>query len=64
MLQLTCAAVDAELEEAVPFDEERPLLRKEGLEGAEVEDRRIGLDLAEVGIDRAGERQVRTPPPP
>ena len=49
----------AEAEDVQPFGEERPLLRIERLELAEVDDGRIDLDLAEVGIDRAGEREAR-----
>ncbi|MCA9764609.1 MAG: dihydrodipicolinate synthase family protein, partial [Gemmatimonadetes bacterium] len=33
------------------LDEERPLLGERDLEGVEVDDRRIGLDLAEVGVE-------------
>ena len=46
------------LERARPFDEERPPLREERLERVEVDDRRIGFDLAEVGIRRGREREA------
>ena len=36
-----------------------PLLGEERLGGREVDLRRVGLDLAEVGIDRRVEREVR-----
>ena len=49
----------AEAEDVQPFGEERPLLRIERLELAEVDDGRIDFDLAEVGIDRAGQREAR-----
>jgi len=42
-----------------PLHEERSLLPEKRLERREVEHRRIGLDLAEVRIDRGVERQVR-----
>ena len=41
------------------FREERSLLRKKRFELTEIHDRRIDFDLAKVGIDRPGERQVR-----
>ena len=47
------------LEHLRAFGEERPLLRKERLELAEVHHRRIDFDLPEIGIDRAGQREVR-----
>ena len=42
-----------------PFDEERPALGEERLEGVEVDDRRVGLHLAEVGIDGGRQRERR-----
>ena len=50
-------AVHVEAEGAGALDEERPPLGEERLERVEVHDRRIGFDLAEVGIDRRGQRQ-------
>src|SRR5438067_12190512 len=49
----------AEAEDLESFGEERPLLRIERLELCEVDDRGIDLDLPEIGIQRAGERQRR-----
>jgi hypothetical protein len=54
---LAVAAVEAEVEGAGAFDEERPPLGEEGFERGQVDDRRIGFDLAEVRIDRRGQRQ-------
>ena len=51
-------AVDVELEDAGAFDEERAPFGKERLERGKIDDRRIGFDLAEVGVDRAGQRQA------
>ena len=51
-------AVDVEAEQPGALDEERAPLLEERLEGAEVEHRGIGLDLAEVRIDRAVQREV------
>ncbi len=45
-----------------PLHKERSLLLEKGLERREVEDARIGLNLAEVGIDRGVEGQVRRDP--
>ena len=52
-------AVQVEGEHAGALDEERPPLGEERLEAAQVHDRRIGLDLAEVGIHRRGQRDAR-----
>ena len=52
-------AIDVELKRARPLDEERPPLLKERLERVEVDDRRIGFDLAEVGIGGRGQREPR-----
>ena len=41
------------------FDEERPPLGEERLERVEVDDGRVGLDLAEVRVDRGRQRQAR-----
>ena len=49
-------------EDVRPLDEERALLLEERLERGQVDDRRIDFDLAEVGIDRAVERQVAADP--
>src|SRR5258707_264848 len=49
-------------EDVDALEEERPLLGKEELEGAEVEEHLIGLDLAEVGIEREVERERRRQP--
>ena len=52
-------AAAAELtEEGGALDEERALLGEEGLEGREVHDGRIHLDLAEVRIHRGVQREV------
>jgi hypothetical protein len=53
------AAVDVELEQAPARDEERTLLGEERLEGAQVQDRGVGLHLPEVGVEGGVERQVR-----
>ena len=45
-------------EELGPLDEERALLLVVGLERGEVEDRRVGLDLPEVGLEGGVEREV------
>src|SRR5205807_4684090 len=47
-----------EAEDVQSFDEERPLLGIERLELREVDYGRIDFHLAEVRIDRAGERQA------
>ena len=52
-------AVDRELEEAVPFQEEWSVLREEGLERAKIEHGRVGLDLAEVRVGGAGKGEIR-----
>ena len=49
----------AEVEDARPFHEKRPPLRQELLECGEVHERRIRLDLTEVGVDGGIERKVR-----
>src|SRR5205085_11152408 len=51
--------VHVEAKDPRALDEERPLLPEKRLERREVEHRRIGLDLAEVRIDRGVEREVR-----
>ncbi len=48
--------MDRELLDRV--EEERPPLGEEGLDVAQVDDRRIDFDLAEIGVDCAVERQV------
>src|SRR5713226_3375007 len=53
------AAVDVELEQAPARDEERTLLGEERLEGAQVQDRGVGLHLSEVGVEGGVERKVR-----
>src|SRR5262249_32982062 len=50
-------AVGVEAEGAGSLDEERPALVEEGLERREVDDGRIRFDLAEVGVERRGERE-------
>ena len=52
-------AVDRKLEGARSLDEERPPLLEERLEGVEVDDRRIGFDLTEIGIGRRGHGETR-----
>ena len=52
-------AVHIEAEDARAFDEERTPLRKERFKGAEIDDRRVGFHLPEVGVDRRGQRQRR-----
>ena len=47
-------------QQLVALGEEGPALVEEDLERREVDDRRIGLDLAEVGVDGAVERNVGT----
>ena len=56
------AAVGVELEDPRALEEERPALAVEGLERGQIELRRIGFHLAEVGVDRRVERQVRREP--
>ena len=51
-------AVQLELVEPRPLDEERAALVQERLERGEVHDRRIGLDRTKVRIDRRVERKV------
>src|SRR5687768_14480801 len=51
-------SVVAEAEHLGSFDEERSLLRKEGLERGEIDHCRIDLDLSEVGIHRRIERET------
>jgi hypothetical protein len=45
------------LQELRPFEEERALLREEHLVRGQVDDRRVGLDLPEVGVEGGLERQ-------
>ena len=52
-------AVHVEAERAGALDEERPPLGEERLEGIEIDDGRIGFDLAEVRIRRRGQREAR-----
>ena len=54
-----CAA-PAELEGVGAFDEEGPLLIEERLDVGEIHNRRIDLDLTEVGIHGGIESEVRT----
>ncbi len=49
---------DRLLEEPAPFDKERALLLEEGLEGGEVELGRVGLHLAEVGLQGTVQGEV------
>ncbi len=51
-------AAFAEVEDARALDEEGPLFRVVGLLVADVDDGRVDLDLAEVGVDRGVEGQV------
>ena len=51
-------AVHPEREQPLALDEEGSPLLEEGLERAEVELRRVGLDLAEVGVHRRVEQEV------
>ena len=46
------------LEQVESFGEEGPLLGEERLEGGDVQDALIRLDLAEIGIDRSDQGQV------
>ena len=52
-------AVHVEAERAGALDEERPPLREECFEGVEVDDGRVGLDLAEVRIGRGRQGEAR-----
>ena len=52
------AAVEPIVVEPSPLDEEGPPLLEEGLECTEVDDRRIRLDLAKIGIHGCVEREV------
>src|SRR2546423_3318012 len=45
-----------EVEDVAALDEERPSLGKKLFEGGQVDERRVGIDLAEVRIDRRIER--------
>ena len=45
-------------EDVQPLQEKGALLREEGLERRQVQDDRVGLDLAEVGVDRQVQRQL------
>jgi hypothetical protein len=53
-------AVDVELKLPGALHEERPLLAEERLEGREIEHAGVRFNLAEVGIDRRVELQVRS----
>ena len=55
-------AAPAEVEDARAFDEEGPLLLIIGLLVGDVDDGRIDLDLAEIGIDREVEGQIAAQP--
>src|SRR6185295_6778519 len=55
---LPVVAVEAEVERPRSLDEERPPLGEEGFERGEVDDRRIGLHLAEIRIDAPGEGEA------
>ncbi len=46
-------------EQRVVLDEERSLLRQLHLVRRQIHERGIGVDLAEVGVDRRGDRQAR-----
>ena len=48
----------AKLENFVPLQEEGSLFREKCFESAEVDHRRVGLDLPEVRVDGGGQRQV------
>ena len=52
-------AVHVEAEDPRALDEEGPPLREERLEGAEIDDRGIGFDLAEVRVHRCRQREPR-----
>ena len=52
------AAEAAESEDSRALDEERALFRKEALEGREIHDRGVDLDLPEVGVEGRIEHQV------
>jgi len=54
--------LDIEGEDLAALEEERPFLLVEGLVGGQVEDRGVGLDLAEVGVDGRVEGEVRREP--
>ena len=50
---------EAEVEDAGVLDEEGTLLGEEGLEGGEIDDRRVRLHLPEVGVDAGVEGEGR-----
>ena len=52
-------ALDRKGEDLAPLEEEGPLLLVERLVGGEVDDRGVGLDLAEVRVHRGVESEVR-----
>ena len=54
----TAGGVHSELVEAGPFDEEGSLLREVDLEGREVDEGRVGFDLAEVRVHGQVEGEV------
>ncbi len=49
---------ELEVEDLAPLEEERPLLLVEGLVGGQVDDRRVGFHLAEVGVHGGVEREI------
>jgi hypothetical protein len=51
-----------EIEDARALDEERPLFRIVGFLVTDIDDRRVHLDLAEIGVDRGVEGQVTLQP--
>src|SRR4030043_225644 len=56
--EIAVAPHQVEAENIPALDEEGPLFLVIGLESGQVDDRRVGLDLAEVGVDREVEGQV------
>ena len=52
------AGAQIERQDRAALEEERALLLVEGLVRGQVHHRRVGLDLAEVGVDRGVEREV------
>src|SRR5439155_6487758 len=56
------SAVHVEPKDPGALDEEGAPLLEERLERSEVEHRRIGFDLPEIGIDRGIEGEVRSEP--
>ena len=55
-------ALTATGQQLVALDEKWAALVEDRLEGGEVHDRRVGLDLAEIRVDRGVERQIRSEP--